>query len=167
MSRKPIRRKCRCCRKFFTADAFNNYHQVFCSTSDCQRASKAASQRRWVRKLKNPKYFRDEIQRVQDWRKLNPGYWKKKKETSTSGVSHPLVVQPVIPDKSSRNAPQVELSTLRDFALTEHPAFVGLISMVTGSTLRDDIVVTSRQLVIQGQNILGLTAPEQQQTLTN
>jgi hypothetical protein len=202
MSRKPIRRNCRCCRKFFTPDPFNSYHQVFCSKPDCQRASKAASQRRWARKPHYRNYIRDEVERVQAWRKKNPGYWKKKKKTSTSETSQPIDVKDVNqdttstvstqhvdvqhvnqnktssevtqaidykavnPDKSSRNVPEGESRTLRDFAITEHPAFVGLISMVTGSTLRDDIAATSRQLLIQGQNILGLAAQEKLQTST-
>jgi len=44
-------------------------------------------------------------------------------------------------------------------AWNKNPAFVGLISMVTGSTLREDIAATTRQLLLKGQNILGLTAP--------
>jgi hypothetical protein len=32
---------------------------------------------------------------------------------------------------------------------------VGLISMVTGSTLQEDIAATTRQLLLRGRNILG------------
>jgi len=37
-------------------------------------------------------------------------------------------------------------------------AFVGLMSMVTGSTLQEDIAATARQL--RGRNILGCVSPE-------
>lgn len=36
------------------------------------------------------------------------------------------------------------------------PLFVGLISMLAGSTLQDDIAVTARQLVAKGHDILGM-----------
>ena len=48
---------------------------------------------------------------------------------------------------------------LQDFVLTEHPAFVGLISMVTGSTLQEDIAAVGRRLLLRGRNILGLQKP--------
>jgi hypothetical protein len=35
---------------------------------------------------------------------------------------------------------------------------VGLISMVTGITLQEDIATIGRRLLLQGQNILGLQA---------
>lgn len=77
MSRKVIRRKCRCCRKFFTPDYRNVHHQAFCTAPDCRRASKAKSQRRWLAKSANRDYFRgaDHVERVQQWRKAHPGYW--------------------------------------------------------------------------------------------
>ena len=53
-----------------------------------------------------------------------------------------------------------DLVALQDLALTEHPAFVGLISMVTGSTLQDHIAQVGRNLLLQGKNILGLQARE-------
>jgi hypothetical protein len=37
---------------------------------------------------------------------------------------------------------------------------VGLLSLVTGSTLREDIAATTRQLLLKGANILGLETLE-------
>jgi hypothetical protein len=37
---------------------------------------------------------------------------------------------------------------------------VGLLSLVTGSTLREDIAATTRQVLLKGANILGLKSPE-------
>jgi hypothetical protein len=36
---------------------------------------------------------------------------------------------------------------------------VGLISMMTGSTLQEDIAATTRQLLLRGRNILGFVTP--------
>ena len=71
MSAKNKQRKCRCCNVFFTPDCHNPNRQFYCSAPDCRRASKAASQRRWLQKPANRNYFRDaeNVQRVQQWRK--------------------------------------------------------------------------------------------------
>lgn len=44
---------------------------------------------------------------------------------------------------------------LQDHCLSQDPTFVGLISMITGTALQEDIAATNRQLLIRGWNILG------------
>jgi hypothetical protein len=164
MSRRTTRRKCRCCREFFVPDYRNVERQHYCAQPACRQASKTASQRRWSRKTENHDYFRDKrhVERVQEWRRAHPGYWRKQKPQSQE--AQPLAPQPLNPGQGSCNAPNRDLRTLQDLWLTEHPAFVGLISMVTGSTLQDDIDATSRRLIIRGLNILGRKVPENDQT---
>lgn len=166
MIHKVIHRKCRGCRKFFTPDYRNAKRQIFCTAPDCRRAAKAESQRRWLAKSGNRNYFRDpdHVRRVQEWRKRHPGYWKKPEPVSEEGQV--VDQQPVNPEQRSCNASGTPSSTLQDLCLTEHPAFLGLISMVTGSTLQDDIVATARQVLLRGMNILGLNVPEQRQNST-
>ena len=158
-------RKCRCCKEFFLPDYRNGHHQVYCSKPPCRQASKSASQRHWLSQAGNRDYFRgpQNTQRVREWRKANPGYWKKKaaqpakaQEPSAQalGQSSLLVTQP---DKRS--------GTLQDFCLANHPAFIGLISMVTGTTLQEDIASTARKLEARGRDILGLALPAQSQNL--
>jgi len=159
MSSKHNRRKCRCCNVFFQPDRHNPQRQFYCSATDCRRASKAASQRRWLNQSGNRDYFRgpENVKRVQEWRKANPGYWKRSK--SRSKQAQPIENKALNPGTSSCNAPEGTLRPLQDFVLTEHPAFVGLISMVTGSTLQEDIAAVGRNLLLQGRNILGLQNP--------
>jgi hypothetical protein len=97
------------------------------------------------------------VRRVQLWRKDHPGYWKKNKPSSQA--THPIECQSSNPDQSSRNALRALPGTLQEDCLTQHPAFIGLISMVTGSTLQDDIDRTARQLLAKGRDILGLVNP--------
>ena len=52
------RRKCRHCGQLFRPDPRNVRHQRYCSAPACRRASKAASQRRWLAKAANRDYFR-------------------------------------------------------------------------------------------------------------
>ena len=46
----------------------------------CRQASKAASQRRWLRKPDNRDYFSGptHVERVRQWRQAHPGYWRRK-----------------------------------------------------------------------------------------
>jgi hypothetical protein len=159
MTSKHTRCKCRCCKNFFTPDRHNSSRQQFCSAPDCRRASKAASQRRWLSKSANRNYFRDQanVERVQQWRKANPGYWKRSKSRPPSSQAAPS--QPVTPERNLVTQPAGDLVPLQDFVLTKDPAFVGLISMVTGSTLQEDIASVLGNLLRHGRNILGLQCP--------
>jgi hypothetical protein len=167
MSRLPKRRKCRCCKRLFLPDPRTKGRQRFCSLEACQGASKAASQRRWLSKHGNGDYFRgpDEVERVQKWRRNHPGYWRREKrwQERTQVVEN----QPPNPVHSSCNVPRELPRTLQDECLTQTPAFVGLISMVTGSTLQEEIAATARQLLLRGRNILGLVSPEEPLTKTS
>jgi hypothetical protein len=74
------RRKCQHCKEFYLPDRRNLHHQRYCSEAACRRQSKAESQRRWVQNPDNQNYFSgpQNSQRVKEWRKRNPGYWRKK-----------------------------------------------------------------------------------------
>ncbi len=159
MSVKSRHRKCLHCRKLFTPDYRNGHHQRYCSDPPCRQASHWASQRRWRRKPENRDVVRgpDEVERVREWRRQHPGYWKR--ELASGVTTQPVEPQPVNLQQTSRNVPPSPLLPLQDVCLAQDPAFVGLISLVTGSTLREDIATTSRQLLIRGQNILGLRVP--------
>ncbi len=50
---KRRRRKCRNCGQLYRPDPRNLRHQRYCSQPACRRASKAASQRRWLAKAAN------------------------------------------------------------------------------------------------------------------
>ena len=159
LSRTQTRRKCRCCNKVFNPDPRTEERQRYCSEPACRQASKASSQRRWLSKNGNGDLFRGdhEVRRVQLWRKSHPGYWKKNNPPSQS--TQAVDGQTANPDQSSRNVPRALPGTLQDDCLTQNPAFVGLISMVTGSTLQEDIATTTRQLLLRGRNILGCVSP--------
>jgi len=160
MSVKPSRRKCRRCRRMFHPDYRNGYHQHYCSDPACRRASRVATQRKWRRKPENRDHFRgpDEVRRVQEWRRDHPGYWKQKSSPNLDPESTDR--QTVNVEQTSCNVPSSPQPPLQDVCLAQNPAFVGLISLVTGSTLQDDIEATSRQLLLRGRNILGLQVPE-------
>jgi hypothetical protein len=104
------------------------------------------------------------VERVRQWRKSHPGYWKK-----TTSVSHKAQVpraQTLNPKHESCNVPTATPSTLQDSCLAADPAFIGLLSMITGSTLQEEIELTARNVLLQGRNILGLVLPGSGQTKT-
>lgn len=164
MSVRPKRRKCRGCSELFLPDYRNRDRQHYCGKPGCRHASKLASQRRWFRKPGNRDYFRGpkEVERVRTWRQAHPGYWRKKPATQQLTQVPPLQdVAKAIGAQSSCNVPRSSLGTLQDFCLARDPGFIGLLSMITGRTLPDDIAATARRVVEQGRNILGRGVPEQ------
>ena len=56
--RRPLsKRKCKHCQTFFDPDPRSAGRQRYCSKPTCRQASKAASQRRWLKKPANRDYF--------------------------------------------------------------------------------------------------------------
>jgi hypothetical protein len=104
------------------------------------------------------------VRRVQVWRQGHPGYWRRVKPASQSAQA--VDSKPANPAQSSGNVPRGLPRTLQEDSLTQDPAFVGLLSLVTGCTLPEDIAATTRQLLLRGRNILGLTSPEKTLTTT-
>src|SRR5436190_12830337 len=164
MGPQANRRKCRCCKEFFAPEYRNAYHQSYCSKPACRRASKAASQHRWLAKPANRDHFRgkENVQRVQEWRQAHPGYWRKK--SARPNPAEPVGAQGVESGRVLVTQPPQTSSTLQDVCLTDHPVFIGLISMITSSTLQEDIASVTRKLEARGRNILGLEIPAGSQT---
>lgn len=148
------KRRCPHCRSFFFPDHRNAKRQKFCnSTPECRKASKLASQKRWL--TKNPDYFKgpEHVQRVQEWRQANPGRGKRKT----------ALLQDDCIDKTSNNqdvnheiAPPGESdhSLLQDVLIAKHPVFIGLIAHLTGLALQDDIAAVALRLEKLGQDVL-------------
>ena len=95
---KPYRkRKCRNCGDFFCPDPRNLRHHHYCSKRACRKASKAASQRRWLSKPQNRDYFRgtENVQRVRAWRTAHPGYWRHSGSQGGIALQEDSLAQPI------------------------------------------------------------------------
>ena len=153
MARRTRKRRCKHCRVFFHPDPRNARNQRFCSNPECRKASKAASQQRWLQKPANQDYFRgpENVRRVQEWRKTHPGYWRRK----ASPKQGPL--QDLLSEKGVEN-PSVETTlgkeALQDLFSAQHLVLLGLIAHLTSSALQDEIVATGRRLQQLGNDIL-------------
>ena len=156
-------RKCCHCGDWFRPHARNGYHQQFCSESECQEASKLASQRKWSRK--NPGYFRGEVhvKRVRAWRRKHPGYWKAKRVAEACGppdaLQDLLAAQGFGPEdvKVFRNCLSEEISRpLQDVLTAQKHALVGLACMITGEALQENIAQVLTTCYERGQRIGGM-----------
>ena len=135
------RMKCKHCRRLFVPDARNKGRQRYCSQPACQKASKAASQKRWLAKPENKNYFRNSahVLRVQEWRKQHPGYWQRGRPKPKSALQETLSGQ------SSENTEDKAKNTafaLQDALIMQPAVIVGLIANITGQALQDDMVRT-------------------------
>ena len=154
---KTQKRRCKClhCKELFLPDYRNRDRQCYCAKPECRRISKLRSQEGWLGKPENQKYFRgpSNVVRVQEWRKSHPGYWKRSGTTPQVALQAACSQQLLV---SKEVTPNNLARTLQDLCSLQAPLFVGLISMLTGGTLQDDIAVTTRQLVTKGHDILGM-----------
>jgi hypothetical protein len=152
------RRNCLCCKESYILDARNRWHQNYCSKLECRKASKKASQARWLSSDKGRGYFQGAINvnRVKEWRASHPGYWKGKKAQSEDALQDVFPMEDVV---NKGDAEKMTGHALQD-VLTSQPALlIGLIATMTGYSLQDDIAEASRRFVVLGQDILGV-APE-------
>ena len=140
---KPEARRCKClhCKMLFVPDYRNRGRQKYCSTPECQQASKRARQQRWLSKPENRDHFRgaENVQRVREWREAHPGYWKRCPRKAACTLQDACSAQPIaIKEVVSVVLPEVCPSTLQDVCQVQTPLIVGLISKFT------DLYVTRR-----------------------
>ncbi len=147
------RKKCCNCKDLFIPDPRNVKRQKYCRKPECRKASKAASQRRWLAKPENQDYFcgSQNVKRVQLWRQANPGYWRGKRKNNQDALQDRLSPQP-----TENNTDNVEFANdaLQDFLIAQPPVLLGLIANFTGNALQDDIVMTLQRLQKLGQDII-------------
>jgi hypothetical protein len=147
-----IRKKCQHCSKLFTPDARNAKRQHYCGRPACRKASKMASQRRWLQKDENKDYFRgpDHCTRVRQWRQAHLGYWRRAKK-SADALQDPLIGKPIeIKTKSD----ELIGVPLQDLLILQPDVIIGLIANFTGLALQDDIAFCLRRLQQLGRDIL-------------
>jgi len=145
------RKKCNNCNELFPPDPRNINKQEYCRKPECRKASKAASQKKWLSKPENQGYFSgpDNVERVQKWRKKNPGYSRHKK-TSNALQDH-LPLQTV---ENKENIRPQSSYALQDHLTAQPAVIIGLISSFIGSTLQDDIARTLLRMEQFGQEVL-------------
>lgn len=159
MQRPPIkrrsrRRKCRHCRELYVADYRNFWHQQYCRKPHCRRASKKASQQRWLSSKKGQGYFQgpENVERVRQWRAAHPGYWKRSQTRCVNALQDVCFSQS---NGTKEDTPVLAVHALQDVCSLQPALIIGLIASLTGTTLQDEIARTTRRFIVSGKNILG------------
>jgi hypothetical protein len=146
------KKKCPYCNRLFSPDARNGNRQKFCCrTPECRKASKKESQKRWFEKPENQDYFRgsQQVQRVREWRKNHPGYWRKKSCINPEPLQDVLISEPT---ENKADVAKFENSALQDIINAQPLVMLGLIANITGIALQDDMAATVRRLLLLGQD---------------
>lgn len=145
--------KCLHCNEEYHRDPRNGGRQSYCVKPVCQQASKAASQRQWLGRPENRDYFRgaENCERVRLWRLANPGYRRTKRPAAKSVLQDPLIPQTV---EDEAVVIPVAASVLQEILFVQPAMFVGLISVLTGYGLQEDIAASARSFLNRGEDIL-------------
>ena len=146
------RKKCCNCNKLFRPDPRNATRQKYCPKPQCRKASKAASQQRWLQKPENQDHFcgPENVLRVQQWREANPRYWRGKRKVNKDALQDRLISQPT---ENNDNNVQFAHDALQDFLIAQPPVLLGLIANFTGTALQDSIAMTFQRLQKLGLDI--------------
>ena len=147
------KKRCCHCKEMYEPDVRNASRQKYCRKPECKKASKAASQKRWLEKPENRNYFSGpcHVLRVKQWRKEHPGYWRKKSCKREIALQDTLNLQPPEITTDTRNP---SFNALQEIINGQPMVILGLISNVTGCALQDDIDMVVRRLLQLGQDIV-------------
>jgi len=155
-------RKCLHCADFFLPDAHNRERQRYCGKPGCRRASRAASQAKWLAKPENLDHWKgpENVQRVQEWRKANPGYSRRRGPRRRVALQDIPTTQSVVRQPKAEPVAEVALPNpcvpLQDRWESQNPVLVGLIAQFAGVTLQEDLEPMLRHLQSRGRVILGI-----------
>jgi hypothetical protein len=169
--RSPSSRECCQCREHFVPSPNNRRRQRYCSKPLCRQASKAAAQAKWINKAENRHYFRgaENVERVRQWRRRHPGYWRKKNAvrqgTALQDLALSEVVEPEVvtiqeealsrsADLASGMSQSQQEVALQDLASCQVPLLAGVVSLLIGDALQDRFAHFARELVDRGKRVL-------------
>ena len=151
--------QCKCvnCGEFYQPDARNRGRQEYCRKRECGRASKRESQRRWRSKPKNRDYFKgkENVERVRQWRKRHPGYWRRKMSPAAVALQEISIGQPV---EHQKEAGQDVSLPLQDLLKSQDPLVLGLVIQLMDIALQEDIAGLAQRLITRGRAAMGQCA---------
>lgn len=91
------------------------------------------------------------MERVRRWRAANPGYWRKKQPPQQDALQEIYIEQsPVVEE----DALEASGSALQEIFSAQPALIVGLISVLTGHALQEDIAASARIFQSRGEDIL-------------
>lgn len=138
-------RPCCICHNLFVPSKYASTRQVVCGHPCCRKAAKKERQANWV--ARNSDYFRgpENVERVREWRRENPG-WRERQKSASKKSS---------PEAESCNTPEAGVERLQDLVpVVQDPVLVGFMSFVTGSVLQDEVQNLYGQCLRRGSELL-------------
>ena len=176
-TKKKIKIRCEHCNDYFQPNYRHIKRQKFCNKTECKKASKRKSQKKWLNKDENKDYFKgkDNVERVQKWRKKNPGYSKKRNKPLKDSTNQnnkesqrdkdiSLNVNlnvDALQDSLNQN---IEINqkdkvvfsedALQDLCFSQPAVLIGLIANLTGNALQDNIEEIIQSMQDVGLNII-------------
>jgi hypothetical protein len=125
------KRQCKHCQTVFAPDPRSARRPRYCSKSACRRASKTASQHRWLQHPTNRDYFRGPPhgERVRQWRKDNPGYGRRRGSRTPDALQDDLAPQETQKQQLDNG---LRGNALQDSFFMQPAVVVGLIAHLTG-----------------------------------
>jgi hypothetical protein len=151
-------RRCLHCKGLYKPDPRNRRRQRYCCAPACRKASKKASQARWLSKPANRNYFRgpENTARNRRWREAHPGYRKGQKRRRTQQD----LCSPQGTD-DQQVAPSLAILAQKDLFSPQLTVFVGLIANLVDSSQQETIDGSLRRLHDLGSKILAQPASGQ------
>ena len=162
--------KCRCCQELFKPDFRNAHQQKYCSKPACRKASKRASNQKWLAKPENKNYHRgpEAVARVQAAQKLHPEYRARQKAKRQPALQATCIAQVLesTQENDTSSAPQQPLASpakaaLQDICITQPHVFIGLIAHFFGAELQDEIANIYHLLQKLGEDITNGSSPDE------
>ncbi len=132
-------RICLFCKEMFIPNP-HAPHARYCTQSVCRKASKRASQTRWLNQPENRDYFcgSHHVERVRQWRKAHPGYWRRsRRRPGGNALQDSVALQDLV------RSPAVA-------------ALVGFLASQTGDALQETVSKTFWNMHVRGQAIMGM-----------
>lgn len=135
---------CKNCGTRFKADKYNEYHQKYCGSILCRKASKKESDRKYRALKKNCDKFKEkEKARVKRWRIKNPDYSKK----SRKKLHQEAALREVVHSELNN-----EIGALREVVIYYTTILKGDMSL-RYDALRDDIADIEKRLYSLGSEL--------------
>lgn len=126
--------------------------QRYCCKADCKSASKAQSQQRWASRPENREYFKGaaNTERVRQWRKDNPGYWRKTKRLRKKPLQDLIDTYLAhAGDVAATGTPKA----LQDFIKAQTSIMAGFVSIFAGAAQQEEIANILRRCSNRGADI--------------
>jgi hypothetical protein len=162
-------RLCLWCGEAFDVDRRNVLRQKYCSVPACQKASKRASQARWLSRPENADYHKGPVAaaRVAEWKKANPELVAGQRARKAAVVQDIYIVQAIelkqelsIFSNPAESSPEPESAVVQDFITVQPLVVIGLIAHFFNILVQEDMVSTTRRLQQLGEDIANGRSPD-------